>query len=284
MARNIYLNGEFLPEDKALIPIMDRGLLFADAAYEGLGVLDGKFIDFPVHMARLRRSLGALSIPEPMSESEFKGVLAELVRRDGLAEGFVYLHVTRGTAERDYVYDSTLSPTVFAFTQPQFHQAADGPVKAIAMKSFPDLRWARRDLKTTNLLGQVLAKQAAHEAGAYEALLVAPDGYITEGGATSFFMIKDGTIYVRPVSNNILNGVTRRSMLKVAESGAVKFEERLYTLDEVYGADEAFITGSSSYVEPVGSVDDKPIGNGAPGSITLKLRKTYLELVRNQET
>ena len=280
VGRTVYLNDAFVGEDEAKLPIFDRGLLFADAVYEGLGILDGQIIDFPRHMARLRRSLGELAIAEPMTQDQFFAVLMELVGRNELREGFLYLHITRGTADRDYLYPEGLTPNVFAFTQPQTHQTADDVPKPVTMHSTPDLRWARRDIKTSNLLGQVLAKRAADEAGADEALMIAPDGNITEGGATSFFIVKDQTIVARPVSNDILHGITRQSMLAVAEAEGVAIETRTITLDEAYAADEAFITGASSYVDPVGQIDGKQIGTGEPGPLTLKLREEYVRTAR----
>lgn len=281
MTRTVYLNGAYVPENEASLPIFDRGLLFSDAVYEGLGVLDGQIIDFPRHMARLRRSLGELAIPEPMTQDEFFAVLMELVARNGLGEGFMYLHITRGTADRDYLYAEGMKPNVFAFTQPQSHQTADDAPRPLSLHSTPDLRWARRDIKTSNLLGQVLAKRAADQAGADEALMIAPDGFITECGATSFFIVKDRTIIARPVSNDILHGITRQSMLAVAEADGVLIEERKITLEDAYGADEAFITGASSYVDPVGQIDGKTIGTGAPGLLTLHLRQEYIRTARS---
>ncbi|MEM7427765.1 MAG: D-amino-acid transaminase [Pseudomonadota bacterium] len=279
MTRIVYINGAFVPENEATVPIFDRGLLFADAVYEGLGVLDGQIIDFLRHMRRLRRSLGELAIPEPFGQDDFFAILMELIRRNAIAEGFLYLHVTRGVADRDYLYPEGLKPTVFAFTQVS-HGAADGEPQGMRLQSTPDLRWQRRDIKTSNLLGQVLAKRAADAAGADEALMVGPDGYITEGGATSFFIVKDRSIIARPVTNEILHGVTRQSMLAVAKAEDLRIQERRITLEEAYDADEAFITGASSYVEPVASIDGRTIGDGVPGEITRKLRSHYLKAVR----
>ena len=278
--RIVYLNGEFLLARDAKVSIFDRGLLFADSVYEGLGVLDGRIIDFDMHMTRLRRSLRELSMPATMTDAEIYDVLSRLVRDNGFSEGFLYLHVTRGEADRDYVYTSDLKPTVFAFTQSTDKPRADAEPQGISMVSQQDLRWRRRDIKSTNLLGQVIAKQAAHDAGAYEALLVDDDGYVNEGGATSFFIVRDGTLFVRPVTNDILHGVTRQAMLKVAEQESLKIETRRFTLEEACAADEAFLTGSSTYIEPVIRIDGQTIGTGEPGPVTLKLRSEYLSLIR----
>lgn len=281
MTRTIFLNGDFMAEDQAKISIFDRGLLFADAVYEGLGVLDGQIIDFTHHMARLCRSLGELKIAEPMDQDDFFAFLMELVRLNAVEEGFLYLHITRGVEDRDYLYGDNLKPTVFAFTQPQHFGRADDPVKAISMQSSPDLRWARRDIKTSNLLGQVLAKQVAREAGADEAVMVDSDGFVTEGGSTSFFILKDGVLRIRPMSTEILGGITRKTMLRVAGELGIKISGGRFTLADVFAADEAFQTGASSYVEPVGQVDGHAIGAGQPGPFTLKLRAAYLTAVRS---
>ena len=287
MTRNVYLNGAFVDEAEATLPIMDRGLLFADAVYEGIGVLDGRLVDGAKHLDRLDRSLAAVGIPAPMGRDELVAVLRELVARDGLDEGFLYLHVTRGVAERDYVHDGGLVPTVFAFTQPQHGVAADGEPTVRTMRTFPDLRWARRDVKTTNLLGQVLAKQAASDAGDDEALLVegsAGDAAaeVTEGGAVSFFPVVGDRLLVRPLSPEILPGVTRSSVLPVAAAEGLAIEERTYTLAEAMAADEAFITGASSYVEPVGAIDGVPVGDGGVGPWSRRLRAAYLADVRRR--
>ena len=276
--RIVYCRGEFVPEDQAVVPLMDRGLLFADAVYEGLGILDGKLIDFPHHHARLVRSLGELGIAEPFTAGELWPLLMELIDRNGADEGFLYLHVTRGVAERDYVYTDGLEPTVFAFVQAgHYGSAADATPPVISLATHEDWRWVRRDIKTPNLLAQVIAKQAAHDAGADEALLVRGDEVI-EAGSASFFFVQDGTIVTRPLSRDILPGITRRSVIAVAEEFGLTVEERTATLDEVLAADEAFITASSSYVEAVGSIDGHAFA--APGPITTRLREVYLDHAR----
>jgi len=279
MERIVYLNGEFIPESEAKLSIFDRGLLFADAVYEGFGIIDGQLADFKGHMDRLDRSLGELNIPAPMDRAEMLDVLMRLIKENDQREGFLYLHVTRGQGDRNYLYNDSYIPNVFAFTQGEKF-AVDAPPKLVSLASVPDIRWARRDIKTTNLLGQVMAKQAAHEAGAYEALMVDEDGYVTEAGSSSFFFIKDKVLYVRPVSNEILHGITRQTMLRVAEAHQVRIKEEVYTLEEAKQADEAFITAASIYVLPVGRIDDVKIGGDEPGPITSSLRTAYLETAR----
>jgi D-alanine transaminase len=279
MGRIVFLNGEFMPEDAAKLPIFDRGLLFADAVYEGFGILDGQITDFAGHMDRLSRSLGELNMPEPMTRAEMLDALMRLVAENKQREGFLYLHITRGVGDRNYLYDDSYTPNVFAFTQSEKF-AADAPPKPVTLASVPDIRWARRDIKTTNLLGQVMAKQAAHDAGAYEALMIDNDGFVTEAGSSSFFFIKDKVLYVRPVSNEILHGITRQTMLRVAATHQIRIKEGIYTLEDAMQADEAFITAASIYVLPVGRIDDVQIGDGTTGSVTASLRAAYLETAR----
>lgn len=276
--RVVWCRGAFVPADEATVPIMDRGLLFADAVYEGMGVLDGKLIDFPHHHARLVRSLGELGIAEPFDAEGLWSMLMQLVERNRLDEGFLYLHVSRGIAERDYVYPDDLAPTVFAFVQPgHYGSAADSAPPVISLATHEDWRWARRDIKTSNLLAQVIAKQAAHEAHADEALLVRGDEVI-EAGSASFFFVHDETIVTRPLSRDILPGVTRRSVIAVAKEFGFRVEERTAVITEVLSADEAFITASSSYVEAVGSIDGHRLE--APGPVTTRLRELYLAHAR----
>lgn len=279
--RIVYLNGSFLKGSEAKISIFDRGLLFADAVYEGLGVLDGQVVDRAMHLARLKRSLAELQIPNPHSDDEYSAIFDRLIKENDLQEGFIYFQITRGEAERDYVYPTDLTPNVLAFVQSNPEPGA--PAVGRKMRTHPDLRWKRRDIKTTNLLGQVIAKTAADKAGAYEALMIdeATDR-ITEGGATSFFIVKNGTVIARPVDNNILHGITRQTMLRVANELGYSVELRTITLAEVLVADEAFITGASSYIEPVVEIDGHVVGDGIPGPYSLALRDRYLEAVRSE--
>lgn len=283
LTQTVYLNGSYMPGGEAKLSIFDRGLLFADAVYEGLGVLDGKVIDFDMHMGRLQASMAKLNFLVPLGPEGILEICNHLITENKLAEGFIYLHITRGEADRDYVYSDALKPNVFAFSQETVSGKADAPVSGVSMKSHPDLRWKRRDIKTSNLLGQVIAKTAASRAGAYEALMVDDEGYVTEGGATSFFIIRGKTLLARPVTNEILHGITRQTMLRVAGELGYAIETRRFTLEEALTADEAFLTGASSYVEPVVQVDGQPVGAGVPGDFTLRLRAVYLQAVRSAQ-
>jgi D-alanine transaminase len=279
--RIVYLNGDYVAESEAKLSVFDRGLLFADAVYEGFGILDGKIVDFTYHMDRLKRSLAELAIPLDFSLDEIFHILMRLIKKNSATSGFLYLHVTRGAGDRAFHYHDQYVPNVFAFTQGEKF-AADLTPPAINLLTYPDLRWARRDIKSTNLLAQVMAKHAANHAGAYEALMVDKEGFVTEAGSSSFFFTKDNALYVRPVSNEILHGITRQTMLRVAKGRDISLIERNYTLEEVMAADEALITASSIYVMPVGKIDGICIGDGKAGAFTLALREGYLAKARTE--
>ncbi len=280
MKRIVYLNGEYLPEDEAKISIFDRAVLFGDAIYEVAGVIEGKLIDFDSHMQRYHRSLAELDIQAPLDRDEILSAFRKLVELNQVTEGLVYLQVTRGEADRDFVWQGELKPTVFMFTQQKLSSDNDAANTGVRLHSVADIRWARRDIKSVNLLGQVLAKKAASDAGAYEALMVDTDGYITECGATSFFIVTGDLLLTRPISNDILSGVTRKALVTLCNTHGIRLVETRFSLEEALQADEAFISGASSYVLPVVQIDEQKIGSGAPGPYFLKLREIYLEHVR----
>ncbi len=280
MSRIVFLNGSFLPLEEAKVPFMDRGFLFGDGVYEGIGVLDGQLIDNEAHLERLERSLAEVRIRNPYSRAEWTSLQEEIVRRNGMAEGFIYFQVTRGVAERDFFFPENAEPTVAMFTQAKAIADAPAARTGIAVVTVPDQRWARRDIKSINLLAQVLAKQAAKEAGAQEAWLV-EDGYVTEGGSSSGFIVtKKGSIVVRPLSNAILPGITRKSLLRLSEEAGIPLEERRFTVEEAYDAAEAFLTSASNFVLPIVTIDGRPVADGKPGPITKRLRELYLSMAR----
>ncbi|MBD2745216.1 D-amino-acid transaminase [Microvirga sp. BT688] len=280
MSRIVFLNGSFLPLEEAKVPFMDRGFLFGDGVYEGIGVLDGQLIDNEAHLERLERSLAEVRIRNPYSRAEWTSLQEEIVRRNGMVEGFIYFQVTRGVAERDFFFPENAEPTVAMFTQAKAIADAPAARTGIAVVTVPDQRWARRDIKSINLLAQVLAKQAAKEAGAQEAWLV-EDGYVTEGGSSSGFIVtKQGSIVVRPLSNAILPGITRKSLLRLSEEANIPLEERRFTVEEAYDAAEAFLTSASNFVLPIVTIDGRPVGDGKPGPVTRRLRELYLSMAR----
>jgi D-alanine transaminase len=278
MSRIVFLNGSFLPVEEAKVPFMDRGFLFGDGVYEGIGVLDGRLIDNEAHLERLERSLQEVRIPNPYSRPEWTRLEEELVRRNGMTEGFLYFQVTRGVAERDFFFPEGAQPTVAMFTQAKSIVHSAIAETGMAVVTVPDMRWERRDIKSISLLAQVLAKQVAKEAGAHEAWMV-EDGFVTEGGSSSAFIVtKAGSVIVRPLSHAILPGITRKSLLELSREDGVVLEERRFTVEEAYDAAEAFLTSASNFVAPVVTIDGRPVGNGRPGPITQRLRQLYLKM------
>ena len=278
MSRIVFVNGSFVPFEDAKIPIMDRGFLFADGIYEVSAVLNSRLVENDAHLARLDRSLEQIRIANPYTAQEWTRLEEELVRRNGLVEGVVYMEVTRGAAERDFAFPKDAKPTVVMFTQVKNITRAPAAETGVAVVTVEDLRWKRRDIKSVALLAQVLAKQAAAEAGVFEAWMV-EDGHVTEGSSsTAFIITRDGRIVTRPLSNAILPGITRQSVMRLAQEHGLKVEERLFTIEEAHAAAEAFLTSASSFVMPVVEIDGKPVGNGRPGALTRRLRQLYLEM------
>ena len=280
MSRTVYLNGAYCPEEEARVSIFDRGLLFADGVYEVVGVLDGRLVDFPAHMQRLQRSLAALGIAAPLAADGLLAVHRELARRNRLNEGLIYMQVTRGCADRDFTYADGLVPTLFLFTQEKDLAESQMAARGARLKSVVDLRWARRDIKSTSLLAQVLAKQEARAAGADEALLIDADGLVNEGGASSAYILADGKIITRPLSSAILAGVTRASLLALLREQDLQLQERPFSLPEALAAQECFLTAASLAVCAVTQIDGHPIGAGAPGPVARRLRDLYLHHAR----
>jgi len=280
MSRIVYVNGEFVPEEEAKVSIFDRGFLFADAVYEVSAVVDGKLIDNAGHLARLQRSLSELKMPAPCSNEEIEAAQLELLKRNNLTEGVIYLQVSRGAADRDFNFPKDPKPTLIMFTQVKQLVDNPGAKNGISVITVPDIRWQRRDIKTVALLAASMAKQAATEAGAGDAWLV-EDGYVTEGSSNNAFIVTDdGTIVTRQLGTEILHGITRKAVMALAKQENLKIEERAFTPEEAYEAREAFSTSASGFVTPVVKIDDHILGNGVPGPIAEKLRGLYLKLAR----
>ncbi|MFF8803393.1 MULTISPECIES: D-amino-acid transaminase [unclassified Methylobacterium] len=276
MTRTAYLNGAFLPLDEARLPVMDRGFLFADGIYEVAAVLHGRLVDNAAHLARLDRSLSEIGIRNPHSAEEWERLETELVARNGVREGLVYIQVTRGAAERDFSFPKgDVAPTVVMFTQEKAivnNPLAESGARAITV---PDLRWKRRDIKSIALLAQVLAKQQASEAGVAEAFMV-EDGVVTEGSSSTVFIVTQaGALVTRPLSNAILPGITRKAVVALAQGTGRPFEERLINVRELSEAAEAFYTSASAFVMPVVEIDGKALGDGRPGPVARRLRELY---------
>ena len=278
--RTVYLNGEYVPENEAQVSIFDRGFLMADGVYEVTSVLDGKLIDFAGHTKRLERSLGELDMQKPDDFDNLLEIHRELVKLNDINEGMIYLQITRGApGDRDFVYPDpeTTKPTVVLFTQNK-PGLANSPAAKKGMKviSIEDQRWARRDIKTVQLLFPSMAKMAAKAAGADDAWMV-EDGMVTEGSSNNAYIVKGDTIVTRHLGNEILHGITRAAVLRFAKEAQMKVEERSFSIAEAQAADEAFITSASTFVMPVVEIDAKPIGSGTPGPISARLREIYIE-------
>ena len=281
MSRTVYLNGEYVPEEEAKISVFDRGFLFADAVYEVTAVVNGKLVDFAGHFARLARSCRELGLSLTLSENDLREIHQRLIAENDLTEGGIYLQLTRGNSgDRDFHFPPSQTPTTLVlFTQSRAvvdHPAAS---KGIRVVTCPDIRWQRRDIKTVQLLAPCLAKAWAEANGADDAFLV-EDGFITEGSSCNCYIVTaDKTIVTRPLSNNILHGITRKALLRLGEEHGLTFAERLFTPEEARRASEVFISSATTFVWPVVSVDGQQIGDGKAGEITKLLRSIYLEMV-----
>lgn len=277
MSRIVYVNGEYLPEEEARISVFDRGFLFADGVYEVTSVLDGKLVDFPGHMARLARSMRALDMDAPASEEELLEIHRTLLARNDVSEGLIYLQVTRGAADRDFAYPAGARPSLVLFTQAK-SGLADSPAARAGIRviSIPDLRWHRRDIKTVQLLYPSMAKMEAKACGADDAWMVEDDA-VTEGTSNNAYIVKGNTIITRALSHDILAGITRAAVLRMAREAQMQVEERSFTIEEAQAADEAFVTSATTFVTPVVEIDGAAIGTGTPGPVARRLREIYLE-------
>jgi D-alanine transaminase len=280
-----YVNGAFVPLSEAKVSVLDRGFLFADGIYEVSAVLDGKLVDNASHLARLERSVGEISLALPESIERIIEIQKELIARNTLDAGLVYLEVTRGADKgRDFAFPKDVKPTLIMFTSVKDIVNAEQAKTGIGVITVPDIRWTRRDIKSVALLAQVLAKQAAAESGAGEAWMI-EDGKVTEGGSSSAFILtQDDVIVTRQNGSEILPGCTRKAVVKLAEERQLRVEERAFSVDEALKAKEAFITSASSFVQAVVSIDGKRVANGKPGPMTNRLREIYIDFARATAT
>ena len=284
MPRIAYVNHRYVPLRDAQVSVEDRGFLFADGVYEVTSVLDGQLIDNEAHLDRLGRSMAELQIPWPLSRRALTLVQVELVRRNRLREGGLYLQVTRGAASRDFKYPAAAQPSIVMFTQARALANPAFLTKGVSIVSVPDIRWARRDIKSVALLPQCMAKQAATRAGAFEAVMIDADGTVTEGSSANIWMVTaDGTLVTRPTANHrILAGITRRAVIAAAASLQLPVEERTFTLNELKAAQEVFLTSATTVVAPVVRVDDAVVSTGVPGDLAQRLRDTYFAMARGE--
>lgn len=283
MPRIAYVNGRYTPLAEAAVHVEDRGYQLADAVYEVWSVFDGKLADAEGHFARLKRSLGELRIDEPMSREALTVVLREVLRRNRIREGLIYLQISRGVAPRDHAFPAhPVAPAVVVTAKPLNRPASEAKAAlGVSVVTTPEIRWGRCDIKTVGLLPNVLARQAARERGAAEAWFVDDIGLVTEGTSSNAWIIdRQGVLRTRDTNANILRGVTRLTLLDVIAKAGLKVEERAFTTEEAAEAQEAFITGAGSLVLSVTHIDGRPIGGGAPGPVAKRLRSLYIEQAR----
>jgi D-alanine transaminase len=282
-----YVNGTFMPQSDAKISIMDRGFLFADGIYEVAAVIDGRLVDNDLHLARLARSVGEIDLALPETTATIAALMREIVQRNALREGLVYLQVTRGAdASRAFPFPTTGRSSLVMFCEHKDYVDAPIAKTGIRVKSVEDIRWARRDIKSVALLAQVLAKQAAATEGCQEAWMH-EDGVVTEGGSsTAYIVLGEGDaarIVTRENSRKILPGCTRAALQSLAAERGIVIEERAFTLEEAYGAQEAFITSATSFVMPVTEIDGHSIGGGQVGPVARRLRELYIAHARGRD-
>ena len=279
MSRVAYVNGTYRPHSQAVVHIEDRGFQFADGVYEVWSVFDGKLADYAGHMERLGRSLTELRIDIPMTAQALGVVLRETIRRNKVRNGIVYLQVTRGTSPRDHAFPKGVAPSVIVTSKSiNLPAGEEKAAKGAAGITHPDIRWGRCDIKTVGLLPNALAKQAAREKGAYEAILFDEMGMVTEGSSTNAWIVdENGKLRTRDTQANILRGITRAAIMKLVKEEGIELDERPFSVEEARKAKELFVTAASSFVMPIVSLDGDKIGDGKPGPIATRLRKVYLE-------
>jgi D-alanine transaminase len=280
MSRIVYVNGVYVPEEEAKVSIFDRAFLFGDAVYEVTAVLGGRLVDFDGHLARLDRSLAEIGLDARITHEGLREIHAELIAANKVDEGIVYLEISRGSADRDFAFPESAEPTIVAFTQSRALVDTPYADQGVKVVTIPDIRWKRRDIKSTSMLGQVMGKQAAKLAGAYEGWMV-EDGVVTEGtSSTAFILDADGVLRTQPLGPHILHGVTRRAVLRLARQESVRIAERPFTVEEAYQAREAFLTAASAFVLPIIEIDGHKIGGGTPGPVGCAFRQLYIEEAR----
>ena len=272
--QKVFLNGEFIDKDSAKISIFDRGFIFGDGIYEVVPVINSIIVEKDGFWDRFQRSLNEISLNLPYTNDEFESILNNLIEINSLKEGGLYIQITRGVAPRDFSFVKGVKPTIMAFAFSDSVLEHPAAKSGITIISTPDIRWKRRDIKSISLLGQCYAKNQATIAGADECFMV-EDGYVTEAGSSSAFIIKDGTLITKPLSNEILPGIRRNRLLNLAKQIGLQIQERKFSMDEVYNAEECFISAATIILLPVIKADGKAINGGKIGEYTTKLRELY---------
>lgn len=275
----VYLNGKFMPENEAKVSIFDRGFVMGDGIYEVVPIIDGKLVDKDGFWDRLVKSSQEIDLANPFSKDKCLQMLTSLVKQNRIDEGGAYMQITRGVAKRDFVFLENLKPTCMAFCYKANIINNELAKTGIKVASVEDIRWKRRDIKSISLLAQCKAKTDAYKKGAYEGFMV-EDGYVTEGVSSTAYIVKNQTIITTPLTNQILPGVRRKNIIKIAEKLNLHVEFRHFSIDEVKSADEAFISAATLFILPVTSIDDEPINGGKIGKITMQLRQEYIKKIR----
>lgn len=285
MSRIVYINGDYIRENDAKISIFDRGLLFSDSVYEVTAVINNKLIDFPSHVDRLKKSLNELNIKNDFNQQFLVNIHKNLINKNKFKdkEGLIYLQVSRGSIERDFlIKDDNIKPNIFAFTQEKILTSGNYINNGLKVITKNDLRWQRKDIKTTQLLYASLVKTEAYKVGADDAWLIDNDGFVNEGTSNNAYIIdKNNNIITRDLSYKLLPGITRKTILQVANNLKLTIHEKPFTIEEAINANEAFISSASTLLAPVVQIDDKIIGNGKIGPITEILRETYINISKN---
>ncbi|MBO6782627.1 MAG: D-amino-acid transaminase [Alphaproteobacteria bacterium] len=281
MPRIAYVNGRYVDHRAAAVHVEDRGYQFADGVYEVIHLFRNRLIDEEPHLDRLDRSLRELDMAWPMGRAAMRVAMREIVRRNGYATGLLYIQVTRGVAPRDHKFPQLPMSSLVMTVRPIPEFPDDMREEGVAVVTIDDIRWARRDIKSISLLPNVLGKQAAADAGAYEAWMIDADGMVTEGTSSNAWIVNgEGTLVTRPADHDILRGITRQAILRMADELDIAFEERPFSRDEALGAREAFMSNSSHFVTPVTRIDDNAIANGRPGSLSTALHERYLDFMK----
>jgi D-alanine transaminase len=279
MPRYAYVNGRYVPHSAAAVHIEDRGYQFADGVYEVVTIVRGRMVDEDPHLDRLERSLGEISIAMPMNRRALKLVMRELVRRNRVRDGLLYMQITRGVAPRDHQFPSpSLPPALVMTTRTSDITASRKFIDGVKVVTVPDIRWQRCDIKTVALLPNCIGKTKAAAAGAYEGWQVDADGYVTEGTSSNAWIVThEDELVTRPATPAILRGITRQTILRIAEAEGIRFVERPFTVDEAKAAREAFTSSATSFATPVVQIDDSTIGDGKPGALSRRLLELYLD-------
>lgn len=277
MTRISYVNGSYVPHAQAVTHINDRGYQFADGVYEVIAVVNGKLADEKGHIIRLERSLNELQIEMPVKAEALRFIMREVLRRNRYKNAALYIQVTRGIAKRDFKFPNSVKPSLVVYCWPFKFDGNPAVDKGVSAVTVPDQRWARRDIKTIALLPQALAKQKAYEQGAHEALMVNPDGYITEGSSSNFWIYKDGKLKTTPTSHEILKGITRTAISEIAKENNIEIVQEHIAPEEAYKAEEAFCSSATGLLVPIIKIDGHDIGSGQPGAIVQKIYAKYRE-------